>query len=35
MNRPASLTFYLRLLLSENRFPSPIMVEDVHFRIMR
>jgi hypothetical protein len=31
----ADLTFCLRMIFSENRFPSPIGVEDMLFGIMR
>jgi len=35
LNRSAPLIFFLRMIFSENRFPSPIKVEDILFGIMR
>ena len=32
---PPAVSFRLRMILSENRFPSPIGVEDMLFGIMR
>jgi hypothetical protein len=35
LNRRAHLTFYRRMIFSENRFPSSIGAEDMLFEIMR